>query len=139
MLNSKIYQALQSLSEQLMTAANAEDYTAFDQLHAELKKICLDHENTDKDHPEQWETLADFTEDLDEALVIYEKAKAKADAITSAPHQASIGLSMASVNVELGNPDTAKPLLVDAALAVAKTDDLELKEEIDELIAELNG
>lgn len=139
MLNSKIYQALQSLSEQLMTAANAEDDSAFAQLHAQLKQICLDNENTDKDHPEQWETLADFTEALDEALVIYEKAKVKADAIESAPHQASIGLSMASINVELGNTNAAKPLLVSAAAAATKTDDRELEEEISELMAELNG
>lgn len=138
MLNSEIYQALQSLSEQLMTAASNEEDQKFDQLYNELKKICTDNQDSDNDHPEQWETLADFTEELEEALAIYQKAKVMADAIPSPAHQASIGLSMANVNVELGNTDAAKPLLDEALLAVAQTDDVELKEEIEELLADLN-
>ncbi|NQX92886.1 MAG: SDR family oxidoreductase [Flavobacteriales bacterium] len=48
-----------------MKAASVEDIAQFSSLYAELKAICVDNENTDKDHPVQWETLADFTEELD--------------------------------------------------------------------------
>ena len=74
MINTKIYKAVYELAEKLMRAADKEDREAFDSLYAELKAICIENENTDKDHPEQWETLADFTEELDDALVGYEKA-----------------------------------------------------------------
>ncbi|MGM8900669.1 tetratricopeptide repeat protein, partial [Psychrobacter sp. 1Y4] len=74
MINTKIYKAIYTLAEELLEADRRGDQAKFDALYAELKAICTDNENTDKDHPEQWETLADLTEDLDEALVIYDKA-----------------------------------------------------------------
>lgn len=74
MINTKIYKAIYTLAEELLEADRRGDQAKFDALYAELNAICTDNENTDKDHPEQWETLADFTEDLDEALVFYDKA-----------------------------------------------------------------
>ena len=74
MINTKIYKSVYSLSEKLMAAARKDNAEVFESLYAELKTICLDNENTDKDHPEQWETLADFTEDLEEAVIGYKKA-----------------------------------------------------------------
>jgi hypothetical protein len=95
MINTKIYKAVYSLAEKLMEAARKDDQAEFESLYGQLKTICTDNDNTDKDHPEQWETLADFTEDLEAALVIYEKAQAKALAINAKDHLSSIGLSMA--------------------------------------------
>ena len=60
MINTKIYKAVYSLSEQLMKAANSNDQAAFDGLFAELQAICVDNEDSDKDHPEQWETINRF-------------------------------------------------------------------------------
>ena len=71
MINTKIYKAVYQLSEKLMEAANKDDRHTFDALYKELNTLCIEHEDTPKDHPEQWETLADFTEELADALVIY--------------------------------------------------------------------
>ena len=137
MINTKIYKAIYTLAEDLLEADRKGNQEEFDALYAELKAICTDNENSDKDHPEQWETLADFTVDLDEALVIYEKALAKATAINSKDHMSSIAFSMAVLQVEMGEKDAAIQNLQNAKITANKIEDKEFKVEIDELLAKL--
>ena len=139
MINTKIYKAVYELAEKLMRAADKEDREAFDSFYAELKSICIENENTDKDHPEQWETLADFTEELDDALVGYEKALEKAVAINSKEHMSSIALSMAKLQMELGQTEAAIQSLQNAKASANKVHDEELKAEIDELLVKLSA
>ncbi|PKG35410.1 MULTISPECIES: Replicative DNA helicase [Psychrobacter] len=137
MINTKIYKAVYTLAEELLEADRIGNQAAFDGFYAELEAICTDNENTDKDHPEQWETLADFTEDLDEALVIYDKALAKATAINSKDHMSSIAFSMAVLQIELGEKDAAIQNLQNAKITANKIEDKEFKVEIDELLTKL--
>ena len=137
MMNTKIYKSVHNLAEKLMQAASKEDRRAFDSLYAELKAICIDNENTEKDHPVQWETLADFTEELEDALVIYEKALEKSTAINSKDYMSSIAFSMATLQIELGQTDAALNNLRDAKVSANKIEDKELKIEIDELMQTL--
>ncbi|MFB9868254.1 tetratricopeptide repeat protein [Vreelandella sulfidaeris] len=139
MVNTKIYKAVYELAEKLMKAADKDDRETFESLYAELKAICTENENTDKDHPEQWETLADFTEELEDAVVIYEKALEKANAVNSKDHMASIAFSMATLQIELGQTDAAINNLQDAKISANKIEDNELKAEIDELLATLTA
>jgi hypothetical protein len=134
MINTKIYKSVYKLSEELMKAANIDNRVAFNSLYAELKVICIDNENTDKDHPEQWETLADFTEELEDAVAGYAKALDKAIAINSKEHMSSIAFSMATLQIELGQTDAAIKNLQDAKISANKIGDKELKVEIDELL-----
>lgn len=137
MINTKIYKAIYTLAEELLEADRIGNQAAFDGFYAELKAICTDNENTDKDHPEQWETLADFTENLDEALVIYEKALTKATAINSKDHMSSIAFSMAVLQIEMGEKDAAIKNLQNAKISANKIEDKEFKVEIDELLTKL--
>ncbi len=137
MINTKIYKAVYELAERLMKAAAKDDRAAFDSLYAELQAICTDNENTDKDHPEQWETLADFTEELEDALPIYQKAFEKAMAKNSKDHMASIGFSMATLQVQLGQTDDAIERLQHAKASADGIEDDELKTEIDQLLETL--
>lgn len=137
MINTKIYKAIYTLAEELLEADRIGNQGAFDGFYAELKAICTDNENTDKDHPEQWETLADFTEDLDEALVIYDKALTKATAINSKDHMSSIAFSMAVLQIEMGEKDAAIKNLQNAKISANKIEDKEFKVEIDELLTKL--
>ncbi|PRY64020.1 hypothetical protein B0H98_107165 [Vreelandella songnenensis] len=139
MINTKIYKSVYELAEKLMKAAAKDDRATFESLYAELEAICLENENTDKDHPEQWETLADFTEELDEALVIYAKALAKAEAVDSKDHLSSIAFSMATLQVELGQTDEAIKNLKNAQINASRIEDKELKAEIDELLETLTA
>lgn len=137
MINTKLYKSIYKLAEELMEADRIGDQPAFDGFYAELQAICTDNENTDKDHPEQWETLADFTADYDEALVRYEKAMSKATAINSKDHQSSIAFSMAVIQIELGQTQAAIESLQNAKITANKIEDKEFKVEIDELLASL--
>ncbi|MFQ3250406.1 MAG: plastocyanin [Glaciecola sp.] len=138
MINTKIYKAVYSLSEKLMAAAEQENRELFDSLYAELEAICIENENTVKDHPEQWETLADFTEELEDAVVIYEKALVKAKEANSKDHMSSIAFSMAKVKIDLGQTVDAIKNLKEAKISANKIEDNELKAEIDDLLEELS-
>jgi hypothetical protein len=111
----------------------------FGALYAELNAICLDNENTEKDHPEQWETLADFTEDLKDAVAGYEKALQKAMVINSKDHMSSIAFSMATLQLELGETEAAVKNLQDAKVSANKIADKDLKKEIDDLLETLTA
>ena len=137
MINTKIYRAIYNLAEELLEADSKEDQARFDELYAELKAICEDNEGTDKDHSEQWETLADFTADLDQALVIYDKALAKATAINSKDHLSSIAFSMAELQLEMGEKEAAIGSLKNAKVTANKIEDKEFKQEIDALLEKL--
>lgn len=137
MINTKIYKAIYTLAEELLEADRRGNQEKFDSLYAELNAICTDNEGTDKDHPEQWETLADFTEDLDAALVIYDKALAKATAINSKDHMSSIAFSMAVLQLETGEKEAAIQSLQNAKVTANKIEDKEFKIEIDEMLTKL--
>lgn len=136
-MNTKIYKAVHNLAELLMEAADRNNQQAFDALYAELKSICEKNNNTDKDHPVQWETLADFTEDLDEAIEIYKIALKKSSDIDSKDHMSSIAYSMAMMQVELGHKDAAIKSLQDAKISANNIEDKELKAEIHDLLETL--
>lgn len=137
MINTKIYKAVYTLAEELLEADRIGDQAAFDKLYTELQTLCIDNENTDKDHPEQWETLADFTSELEEALVKYQKALEKATAINSKDHLSSIAFSMAVLQLEMGDKEAAITSLQNAKVSANKIEDREFKLEIDALLAEL--
>lgn len=137
MLNTKIYKSVYILAEELLEANNRGNQQAFDTLYAELQAICTTNENTDKDHPVQWETLADFTEELEEAVVIYEKALEKAIKINSKDFMSSVAFSMAVLQVELGQTEAAIINLQNAKISSNKIEDKELKNEIHDLLVEL--
>jgi len=138
MMNTKIYKAVHGLAEKLMKAANRQDSEQFHTLYAELKAICVENENSEKDHPVQWETLADFTEDLDEAIALYKKALDKATAINSKDFMSSIPFSMASLQAELGQTAAAIENLQQAKISANKIIDKTLKQDIDALLARLS-
>ena len=138
-MNTKIYKHVHTLAESLMKAAKREDQETFDHLYAELKDVCESHEGSEKDHPVQWETLADFTEDLELALSIYDKALVKAEAINSNDFCSSIGFTSATLKVEFGDKEGAIASLEKAKLTSTDIEDKDLKAEIHDLLFELQG
>lgn len=138
-MNTKIYKHVHSLAKDLMQAVHRKNQIRFDECYAELQQVCEDNENTDKDHPVQWETLADFTEDLESAIDIYGKALVKAEAINSKDFLSSIAFAIASLQVELGDKASAIEHLKNAKINSNKIADKELKAEISALLEELGG
>ena len=138
-MNTKIYKQVHTLAKALMHAAQRKNQKAFDEHYAVLESVCLENENTDKDHPVQWETLADFTDDLTLAITLYEKALIKAEAINSKDFLSSIAFAIASLQVELGDKKSAIEHLKNAEINSNKIADKELKAEISELLVRLQG
>jgi hypothetical protein len=138
-MNTKIYKRVLFLTDNLMAAAQEENQKKFDGYYLELKELCEEHENTDKDHPVQWETLADFTDDLALAITIYKQALAKAQTINSKDFCSSIGFSIAALQVELGDKTSAIEHLEKAKISCNKIVDKELKAEIHDLLEELKS
>ncbi|WP_440877238.1 tetratricopeptide repeat protein [Thalassotalea sp. PLHSN55] len=137
-MNTKLYKRVLSLTDSLLAAAQQENQQRFDGFYAELKQLCEEHENSDKDHPVQWETLADFTEDLNTAITIYQQALKKAQAINDKDFLSSIAYSIASLKVELGDNAGAIEYLEQAKISANKIVDKELKAEIHALLEQLN-
>lgn len=138
-MNTKIYKKVLELTDSLMAAAEEQNQTKFDGCYSQLKQLCDDNENTDKDHPVQWETLADFTDDLALAVTIYEQALVKAEAINSKDFRSSIGFSIAELKIELGDKTGAIEHLEQAKISCNKIVDKELKAEIHDLLETLKS
>lgn len=138
-MNTKIYKQVLRLAGDLMHAAQRKDQAKFDRHYSELKLLCEANDATDKDHPVQWETLADFTDDLAEAITLYQKALLKAEAINSKDFCSSIGFSMATLQVELGDTTSAIDNLQKAKITSNKIVDKELKAEIEGLLTKLEA
>jgi len=136
-MNTKIYKQVHSLAKDLLKASQGKNQQEFDKSYAQLLKICEEHEDSPKDHPVQWETLADFTEDLEQAIALYEKALLKAEAIESKDFCASIGYSLATMKIELGDTKAAIANLEKAKVNCANTDDKLLKAEVHDLLFKL--
>jgi tetratricopeptide (TPR) repeat protein len=136
-MNTKIYKEVLFFAKELMTCAHKKDQAGFDDHYQELKLLCEENDNTDKDHPVQWETLGDFTDDLEEAIIIYDKALSKAETINSKDYLSSIGYSAALLKVELGDKDSAIQYLEKAKIHSNKIIDKELKAEIHDLLKKL--
>jgi len=136
-MNTKIYKEVLYLAKELMSCANKKDQAGFDAFYQELKQICEDNDGTDKDHPVQWETLGDFTDELEQAIGIYDKALEKAIAMNSKDYLSSIGFSAALLKAELGDKVGAIQYLEQAKIHSNKIIDKELKAEIHNLLKKL--
>jgi len=138
-MNTKIYKQVHTLAKDIMQAVHRKNQIRFDECYAQLKKVCEDNEGSDKDHPVQWETLADFTDDFDLAIAIYEKALVKAEAINSKDFLSSVAFAIASLQVELGDKASAIEHLENAKINSNKIADKELKIEIEEMLETLQN
>lgn len=137
-MNTKIYKAVHALSTKLLTAAEKDDDATFIKLFAELKALCYDNQNDKvKNHPVQWETLADFCEDIDEAISYYKIALGYATDINDKDYTSSINYTMATLYKDIGDKKQALVCANEAKIQANKIPDKELKEEIESLITSL--
>lgn len=143
-MNTKLYQQVYALAGELLTAAQTHADEQFAALYEQLRAICLDNEgDKHKNHPVQWETLGDFTENTVEALAFYDKAITVAQAIDAHDYLASIHYAIALLLTE----DEDAPITNRTAKALAaaqrahnyaaKTSDVELQRDITALLTAL--
>jgi hypothetical protein len=92
--------------------------------------LCETNENTDNNHPIQWEALADFTTNTEQAIAIYKNALSYAEQLDLGEYTASICLALAERYIESSNPEQAL-LQANRANNLAKdSNNAELRKEI---------
>ncbi len=136
-MSNVIFKEVESLAEQLMDAAEANNDTQFYALYDQLELLCEKHRGSKKDHPVLWETLADFTEENEKSIETYEYAYGVAKALKDNEYKASILFSMAQRLAEEGEKDRVKEVIDKAAKFASFTEDQELIDEINQLADQL--
>ncbi|KRW67434.1 hypothetical protein AO741_20785 [Pseudomonas sp. TTU2014-105ASC] len=138
-MNQDIHDAIHEIVLEIVNASELEDKQSQWAAYQRLAAICESTEKAGNNHPFQWETLGDFTNDKTLALGFYEKALGYAVAAELNEYVASICLAIAETLVTIGKPTKAKYFAAQANEAAASTDDLELRRSISELELQLSN
>jgi len=137
-MKAPLYDDILAICQEIANASNTDN----DELRLvnckKLQVLCATNQGSPKDHPLQWEALADFTEDGEQAMDIYEVALATADKLSLPTFTASAYLAMALRQVEFEDNDQALIFANKANDAAQTIDSEELKTEITEILAELS-
>lgn len=70
---SPLFDEIISISQNIADASASNNDDARESSYKALIKLCANNENSPKDHPLQWEALADFTLDSEQSIDIYQK------------------------------------------------------------------
>lgn len=135
-MKAPLYNEILEICQQIATASAEDNDEARASACKDLQKLCATNQDSPKDHPLQWEALADFTEDGDLAMDIYDIALASAKNLALPTFTASIYLAMAQRQQEFEDADNAIEYAKKAEIASEDIDDKELKEEIKIFLAD---
>lgn len=134
-MKAPLYDEILDICQQIANASAKGDDGARENACKELQKLCATNQDSPKDHPLQWEALADFTEDGDLAMDIYEIALASADKLKLPTFTASALLAMAQRQLEFEAEDKAIEYAKKAEVASQEIENEELKQEIVDFLA----
>ena len=136
-MKAPLYNDILSICQEISNASNTDNDDLRLASCKKLQVLCATNQGSPKDHPLQWEALADFTEDGDQAMDIYEVALAIAEKLNLATFSASAYLAMAQRQVEFEEKEKALVFANKANDAAQTIDSKELKTEITELLTQL--
>jgi hypothetical protein len=138
-MNPEFHEAVHEIVLEIVNASEIGDKKTEWAAYQKLVSICENSEKSGRNHPFQWETLGDFTHDQNLAVNFYEKALSYALAAELDEYVSSISLAMAEALIDLGNTKKAKIFAAQANEAAEKTDDLELRTSVSELLLRLSS
>jgi len=136
-MNARLFDEVHELALDIVEASSDHDKKSEWAAYTVLRELCEYNERTEHNHPFQWETLGDFTANNSKAVSIYQKALDLAEDIDEIEYIASIKLALAERYFAAENYERAYQLAFQANDVAKKTDDLELRQEISELLLEL--
>jgi len=136
-MKAPLYDEILDICQHIANASAQDDDDARSNACKKLQKLCATNQDTPKDHPLQWEALADFTEDGDLAIDIYDIALASADKLQLPSFTASIYLAMAQRQQEFEETEKTIEFAKKAEIASQNIDSEELKQEIKAFLAAL--
>ncbi|AAZ27364.1 MULTISPECIES: hypothetical protein [Colwellia] len=136
-MKAPLYTDILAICQEIANASNTDN----DELRLasckKLQVLCATNQDSPKDHPLQWEALADFTEDGEQAMDIYEVALATAEKLALPVFTASAYLAMALRQVEFEEKEQALIFANKANDVAQSIESEELKTEITELLSQL--
>ncbi|MFQ3209757.1 MAG: hypothetical protein ACI9U5_000622 [Colwellia sp.] len=137
-MKAPLYDDILGICQEIANASNTDN----DELRLasckKLQVLCATNQDSPKDHPLQWEALADFTEDGEQAMDIYEVALATAEKLALPIFTASAYLAMAQRQVEFEEKEQALVFATKANEVAQTIDNEELKTEVTDFLAKLS-
>ena len=134
-MKAPLYDEILKICQDIAKASAASDEDARSEACKNLQKLCASNQDSPKDHPLQWEALADFTDDGDLAMDIYEIGLSTAEKLKLPTFSASIYLAMAQRQQEFEEQDKALEYGKKAEQASQEIDSDELKNDIKTFLA----
>ncbi|HCM46008.1 MAG TPA: hypothetical protein DIS98_00310 [Colwellia sp.] len=137
-MKAPLYDDILAICQEIANASNTDN----DELRLasckKLQVLCAINQDSPKDHPLQWEALADFTEDGEQAMDIYEVALVTAEKLVLPIFTASAYLAMAQRQVEFEEKAQALVFATKANEVAQTIDNKELKIEVTDFLAKLS-
>lgn len=133
-MKAPLYDEILTICQAIAQASANEDEAGRLTALQSLQKLCQTNQNTPRDHPLQWEALADFTEDGDQAIDIYELALQCAEKLVLVDSKASIYLAMSQRFDEFEEAEKAVEFAKKAKDLLALITNNELKQEVEALV-----
>jgi len=134
-MKAPLYDEILDICQDIAKASAASDEDARNEACKNLQKLCASNQGSPKDHPLQWEALADFTDDGDLAMDIYEIGLSTAEKLKLPTFTASIYLAMAQRQHEFEEQEKALEYGKKAEQASQSIDSEELKNDIKTFLA----
>jgi len=136
-MKAPLYNEILDICQLIANASATSNDEARSNACKSLQKLCATNQDTPKDHPLQWEALADFTEEGDLAMDIYEIALTSAEKLKLPTFTASVYLAMAQRQNEFEDAEKTITFAKKAEVASENIDSEELKQEIKDFLTSL--
>jgi len=138
-MKAPLYNEILDICQNIANASAKSDDDARINACNDLQKLCATNQNSPKDHPLQWEALADFTEDGDQAMDIYQIALSMAEKLKLDTFITSVYLAMAQRQQEFEDNAKALEYANMASTAAQNISSEELKQEVQDFLSTLTN
>jgi hypothetical protein len=136
-MKAPLFDQILTICQDIANASAAENDEARLAACKELQILCATNQDSPNDHPLQWEALADFTEDGDQAMDIYQVGLATAEKMSLSIFQASITLAIAQRYHEFEEKEKALEFAEKANELAKVIDNDDLKKDITEFLTSI--
>ena len=138
-MKAPLYDEILNICQQIASASAEGNDEVRNEVCKNLQKLCATNQNTPKDHPLQWEALADFTDDGDQAMDIYHIDLVMAEKLKLDTFITSVYLAMAQRQQEFEDNTKALEYANMASTTAQNISSEELKQEVQDFLSTLTN
>jgi hypothetical protein len=138
-MKAPLFEQILAISQEIADASTTQNDTLRAEHCKNLQKLCATNQESPNDHPLQWEALADFTEDGDQAIDIYQVGLHIAEKLKLTQYSASIYLAMAMRYQEFNEAEKTLEFAQKAHALIHSIDNNEFKTEIIDFLDNLKN